>query len=185
MDPELAQRQLMIVPRLVDAQLAQVLYQVLLLRHWRGEVKHDAQVPQADSHWGDATLDAMLMVLTPHIEQASGCRLLPTYAYARLYFRGEALARHRDRAACQVAATIHLGANGGPASPILFEPAIAVTQHPGDAVVYLGDSIDHWREPFNGEHFGQLFLNYVHADGERAALIHDGRHGAFPPARST
>ncbi|MES2019405.1 MAG: hypothetical protein V4484_23185 [Pseudomonadota bacterium] len=184
MHPELAQRQLMIVPRLVDAQLAQVLYQMLLLRHWRGEVKHDRQVPQADSHWGDATLDAMLMALTRRIEQASGCPLLPTYAYARLYFRGEGLPRHRDRDAAQVAVTIHLGSSAGPAWPIWFAPGIALTQQPGDAVVYLGDRIEHWREPFAGEHFGQLFLNYVYADGERAGLIHDGRHHAFPPQRS-
>lgn len=183
MDPELAQRRLLVVPRLIDAQLAGMLYQMLLLRNWRGEVKHDRQVPLADSHWGDTTLDAALLVLTAAIERASGCRLLPTYAYARLYFRGEALARHRDRAACQVAATIHLGSDGGRSQPIRFEPDIAVDQRPGDAVIYLGDSIDHWRDPFEGERFGQLFLNYVFADGARAGLVYDGRRAAFPPAR--
>jgi hypothetical protein len=185
MDPELARRRLVIVPRLVDDQLAHTLYHVLLLRNWRGEVKHDRQAPAADSHWGDATLDATLLVLKAKIEQASGCRLLPTYAYARLYFRGDHLARHRDRPSCQVAATIHLGSNGLPTPPIWFEPDIAVSQRPGDAVVYLGDSIDHWREPFDGENFGQLFLNYVFADGECAGLIHDGRRNAFPPSLSS
>lgn len=184
MDPELARRRFLIVPRLVDEQFALVLYHVLLLRSWRGVVKHDRQAPTADSHWGDATLDATLLVLKAKIEQTSGCRLLPTYAYARLYFRGDELARHRDRASCQVAATIHLGASGGASQPIWFEPDIAVNQNPGDAVVYLGDSIDHWREPFDGNNFGQLFLNYVFADGERAGLIYDGRLDAFPPSVS-
>jgi len=184
MDPELARRRLLILPRFVDEQLARTLYHVLLLRNWRGDVKHDRQAPTADSHWGDVTLDATLLVLKRKIEQASGCRLLPTYAYARLYFRGDDLARHRDRASCQVAATVHLGVSGGPSQPIWFEPDIAVAQSPGDAVVYLGDSIDHWREPFDGDNFGQLFLNYVCADGERAGLIFDGRRGAFPPSLS-
>lgn len=182
MDPQLAQDRLMVVPRLVDAQLARLLYHVLLLRSWRGEVKHDGQAPLADSHWGDSTLDAALLVMQSAIERASSCRLLPTYAYARLYFHGDALARHRDRAACQVAATIHLGSSGGRPPPICFEPEHAIAQRPGDAVLYLGDSIDHWREPFAGENFGQLFLNYVFADGERAGLVHDGRHKAFPPS---
>ncbi|KQW02842.1 hypothetical protein [Rhizobacter sp. Root1221] len=185
MHAELARSRLVIVPGLVDEQLAHTLYHVLLLRSWRGEVKHDRQAPAADSHWGDATLDAALLILKVKIEEVSGCRLLPTYAYARLYFQGDALARHRDRASCQIAATIHLGATGGRASPIWFEPDIAVIQRPGDAVVYLGDSIDHWREPFDGESFGQLFLNYVFADGVRADLIHDGRRGAFPPSLTT
>lgn len=185
MVPELARRRLVIVPRLVNEQLTRTLYHVLLLRNWRSEVKHDHQSPAADSHWGDATLDATLLVLKAKIEQESGCLLLPTYAYARLYFPGDNLARHRDRASCQVAASIHLGSSGGASSPIWFEPDIAVSQRPGDAVIYLGDSIDHWREPFDGEHFGQLFLNYVFADGERAGLIHDGRHDAFPPSLSS
>lgn len=184
MNPELARRRVLVVPRFVDEQLARTLYHVLLLRNWRGEVKHDRQAPVADSHWGDATLDATLLVLKGKIEEASGCQLLPTYAYARLYFRGDGLPRHRDRDSCQVAATIHLGVSGGLSSPIWFEPDIAVTQSPGDAVVYLGDSIDHWREPFDGDNFGQLFLNYVFAWGERAGMIYDGRRAAFPPSLS-
>ncbi len=184
MVPELAQRRFVIVPQIIDERLARMLYEVLLLRSWRGEVKHDCQAPSADSHWGDCTLDAILLVMKSEIERASGCLLLPTYAYARLYFRGDHLARHRDRASCQIAATIHLGSIGSPAPPIWFEPDVAVTQRAGDAVVYLGDSIDHWREPFGGENFGQLFLNYVFADGERAEMIHDGRRSAFPPSLS-
>jgi hypothetical protein len=184
MDSELARRRFIVVPRLVDEQLARTLYGMLLLRSWRAEVKYDRQAPAAESHWGDATLDAALLALQPWIEQVSACLLLPTYSYARLYFRGDALERHRDRPACQVAATIHLGCSGGPSPPIWFEPDVAVDQRPGDAVVYLGDSIDHWREPFEGENFGQLFLNYVFADGERSGLVHDGRRDAFPPSLS-
>jgi len=184
MVPELATQRHVIAGRLIDERLALILYDVLLLRHWRGEAKRDRQAPGADSHWGDATLDATLLVLKPEIERISGCGLLPTYAYARLYFHGDDLPRHRDRAACQIAATIHLGSSGGPAPPIWFAPDVAITQRPGDAVVYLGDRIDHWREPFGGDSFGQLFLNYVFSDGERRDLIHDGRRGAFPPSLS-
>ncbi len=184
MAPDLTEHRYIIVRRLIDECLARVLYNVLLLRNWRGETKHDRQVPGADSHWGDSTLDATLLALKPEIERICGCALLPTYAYARLYLDGDCLPRHRDRAACQVAATIHLESSGGAAPPIWFAPDIAVSQRPGDAVVYLGDEIEHWRDPFGGENFGQLFLNYVFADGERRNLIYDGRVGDFPPSFS-
>ena len=60
-----------------------------------------------------------------------------------------------------------------------------MSQRPGDAVVYFGDRLEHWREPFEGTNFAQLFfLNYVRADGERRCYVHDGRKSAFPPAIS-
>lgn len=137
---------------LIAPRMADVLYRMLLLRQWRGEFRRDDQVPAAASHWGDSTLDALLLGLQPEIERVSGCALLPTYAYARLYLHGQSLARHRDRDACEIAVTLH-----------------------------LGDRVDHWREAFHGDHFGQLFLNYVRADGDRCDRLYDGRHHAFPP----
>jgi hypothetical protein len=184
MSPTLTEKRYLVVEALIDARLARILYGALLLRHWRGEFKRDAQVPDAQSHWGDSTLDAVLLGLQPDIERACGCALLPTYAYARLYLAGNALPRHRDRAACEVAATIHLGSSGHEPPPIRFAPDVAITQRPGDAVVYLGDRIDHWRDPFEGIDSGQVFLNYVFADGARQHLIHDGRRDAFPPSLS-
>jgi hypothetical protein len=178
----LASDRYVIVERLIDERLARILYRTLLLRRWRGEFRRDGQVPDAQSHWGDTTLDAVLLGLQPDIERACGRPLLPTYAYARLYLRGAALPRHRDRDAAEVAATIHVGSAGKPPPPIRFAPDIAIAQSVGDAVVYLGDQIEHWREPFDGDDFGQVFLNYVLADGERTSRLHDGRSGAFPPS---
>jgi hypothetical protein len=167
---------------LIDRRLARILYDVLLLRQWRHESKRDGQVPDAFSYWGDSTLDAVLIGLLPDFEAATGCKLLPTYSYARFYQKGNSLARHRDREACEIAATIHLGHSGTGPPPIRFAPDVAVTQQPGDAVIYLGDKLEHWRDPFAGENFGQLFLNYVRADGSRRGYIYDGRHAAFPPS---
>lgn len=182
MQPDLAAHGHVVVAPLIDRRFARILYDVLLLRQWRGEHKRDDQVPTAQSHWGDTTLDALLIGLLPDIEAASGCPLLATYSYARLYLHGNALARHRDRDAAEIAVTIHLGADDGdPPPPLRFAPDVAVVQQPGDAVVYLGDQLEHWRDPFTGSRFGQLFLNYVRADGARRGHVHDGRHDAFPP----
>ena len=184
MQPALRDHGHVIADGLIDPRMAQVFYRMLLLRQWRGEFRRDDQVPAAASHWGDSTLDALLLGLQPEIERVSGCALLPTYAYARLYLHGQSLPRHHDRDACEIAVSLHLGACGA-APPICFaQPsgqAVAVHQQPGDAVVYLGDRVDHWRALFHGEHFGQLFLNYVRANGDRRDRLYDGRHHAFPP----
>lgn len=178
----LAEHRYLIVEGLIDKRMACLLYNCLLLRQWRGEFKRDDQVPAAQSYWGDSTLDAVLLTLQPDIERACGCALLPTYAYARLYVRGNMLPRHRDRLSCEVAATIHIGFRGKAPPPIWFAPDIAVTQQVGDVVIYLGDQIEHWRDPFEGDNFGQVFLNYVLANGTRQDRLHDGRQNAFPPS---
>jgi hypothetical protein len=189
--PTLADQGYVTVDGFVDRRLASIVHTTLRLRQWRGEVKHDDQVPTALSHWGDPLLDALLVELGPDVERAAGSTLLPTYAYARLYLTGDALARHRDRAACEVAVTVHLGHTGTAPPPICLAapdaapgspPTVAVHQRPGDAVVYLGDRVEHWRDPFTGTDFGQLFLNYVRADGTRTGHRHDGRSDAFPPS---
>ena len=180
----LADQGYLVVEGFIDRRLARILYDVLLLRQWRGESKRDDQVPDAHSHWGDCTLDAVLIGLLPDFEAVTGCTLLPTYSYARLYLQGHSLPRHRDRQACEIAATIHLGHSGAEPPPIRFAQDVAVSQKPGDAVVYFGDRIEHWRDPFAGTNFGQMFLNYVRADGARRGYVHDGRRDAFPPSLS-
>ncbi|MDQ3935772.1 MAG: hypothetical protein M3340_14205 [Actinomycetota bacterium] len=169
-----------VVRGLVHRQLAQTLYNMLLLREFRGEGRRDEQVPTAFSFWGDSTLDGLLLTLRPEIERVAGCSLLPTYCYARVYRHGDSLARHRDRPAAEIAATIHLGSSGGEPPPIRFAPDFAVRQEPGDGVVYLGSEVEHWREAFAGQRFGQVFVNYVRAEGEHRHHAYDGRHDQFP-----
>jgi hypothetical protein len=169
-----------VIEKFFDRDLAAFLYDVLKLRVWRGEARTDDQVPGAASFWGDTTLDAILTRSLPKVEAIVGCQLAPTYAYARVYRTGDYLVRHRDRAACEVAVTIHLAHEGAEPPPIHFAPSTAVRQRPGDAVVYLGDKVEHWRDVFDGDRFGQLFLNFVRADGHNRHLIYDGRNSAFP-----
>ena len=182
MDPALVNDGYVVLEGFIDPQWAGILYDLLLLRQWRKEFKRDDQVREADSHWGDSTLDAILVGLLPELERAAGCALLPTYSYARLYSRGQSLPRHRDRAAAEIAVTVHLGYRGATPPPIRFAPDVAVHQKPGDAVLYLGDRVEHWRDTFQGDNFGQMFLNYVRADGPRKVFVYDGRRDAFPPS---
>src|SRR5215213_1019180 len=180
--PALVNDGYVVLEQFIDPRWAGILYDLLLLRQWRKEAKRDDQVREAESHWGDSTLDAILVGLLPDLERAAGCALLPTYSYARLYGHGQSLPRHRDRAAAEIAVTVHLGYMGATPPPIRFAPDVAVYQKPGDAVLYLGDRLEHWRDTFHGENFGQMFLNYVRADGPRKTFVYDGRRNAFPPS---
>ena len=45
---------------------------------------------------------------------ATGLKLVPTYAYCRLYKNGNILRRHKDRPSCEISTTIHLGGTPWP-----------------------------------------------------------------------
>ena len=48
-------------------------------------------------------------------------------------------------------------------------------------VIYKGHEIEHWREPFQGEHHAQVFLHY-NEQGGRFDSLYDGRPVlGFPP----
>ena len=56
---------------------------------------------------------------------------------------------------------------GGDSWPIFLEPSgqlgekgIKIDLEPGDMLVYSGCILEHWREQFEGENCGQVFLHY-------------------------
>ncbi|HXJ77687.1 MAG TPA: hypothetical protein VMS64_03305 [Candidatus Methylomirabilis sp.] len=183
MNPELSEKGYLSCHGLLEAGLARVIYKTLLLKHWRGECHRDNHIPTAASVSNIAETDALLLELRPRIEAISCCRLVPTYSYARVYFRGDAMVRHRDRVSCEVSVSIHLGRDGGDGS-LWFPPHTKVEMEAGDGAVYLGCQTEHWREPFTGNSMGQMFLHYVVADGPFAAHYFDGRPERFPPSVS-
>ena len=57
---------------------------------------------------------------------------------------------------------------------------IAVDLEPGDAMVYKGCEIEHWREPFHGIACAQVFYHYTDVNGDKFNPW-DGRpHGGLP-----
>lgn len=169
------------VPAFIDGRMACMLHTVLILRQHRGEGRRDDHMPSALSFWGDSTLDGFHLTVLPQVEEVVGDLLLPTYCYARLYSHGDTLHRHHDREACEIVASVHLGYRGLPPPPICFANGCEVELKPGDAVVFRGADIDHWRPQYLGESFGQLFMNFVRVDGPHSSHALDGRVQSFPP----
>lgn len=180
MAPPLSAQGVEIIQGFIDRRMAAMLYATLLLRGHRGEARSDDHIPTAMSFWGDATLDAFQLSVLPEVEAVVGAPLVQTYCYARLYSPGDTLARHHDREACEIVASVHLGSHGRPPPPICFATGEVISQQPGDAVVFEGAVVDHWRDTFYGQTFGQIFMNFVRADGQYRAWALDRRLAAFP-----
>jgi predicted 2-oxoglutarate/Fe(II)-dependent dioxygenase YbiX len=145
-----------------------------------GFTARDPQCPLSESVHGAPTFDSLLEQLLPYFEVASGKKLLPTYAYARLYRPGETLDVHTDRPACEISATLTLGYCGDPWAIYMGDnadksQASKITMGVGDAVLYRGMDKFHWREKFQGEWQAQVFLHYVDANGPHAEWKYDKR----------
>ena len=183
MNPELRANGWLPAKGILEPSLARVVFKTLLLQQWRGECYRDNHVPTATTVVNTALTDALLLDLRPRIESIAGCRIVPTYSYARVYMHDDAFIRHYDRGSCEVSVSIHVGRDGGEAS-LWFPPNFKVDMEQGDGIVYLGCDTDHWRERFDGNTMAQLLLHYVVAGGSHAAEYFDGQQQRFPPSVS-
>ena len=129
----------------------------------------DAQIPNTYSHYADPVMETLLVKMLPVMKEQTGLDLIPTYSYARAYKKGDELKRHKDRPSCEISTTINLG---GDPWPIFIEPSgetgkegTKVLLEVGDMLVYSGCELEHWREPFDGQVCGQVFLHYNHVNG--------------------
>ena len=97
-------------------------------------------------------------------------------SYARLYKHGDVLARHKDRVACAISSTINLGGDPWPiylnTTKNIAQDGFKVDLAPGDLLMYSGDKMEHWREEFQGDISGQVFLHYNEAGSKNK---YDGR----------
>jgi len=139
-------------------------------------VWNDQQIPETYSHYGDVAMETLLTQVKPIMEKETKLKLIETYAYARIYKKGDILHRHKDRFSCEISTTLNLG---GDDWPIYINPnkeegsldkegkyipskakGVKVDLNPGDMLVYRGNFLEHWRDAFKGENCGQVFLHY-------------------------
>ena len=121
----------------------------------------DEQVPNTYSQYGDFFMETLMMKVLPIMQERTEMTLVPCYTYTRIYKKGDILKRHKDRPSCEISTTLHLG--GDPWT--IFLEGTKVDLNVGDMLVYSGCDLEHWREPFEGEHCAQVFLHYNNIDG--------------------
>ena len=185
-----------VIKQAISKELAQFVYEYFLMkrqvsrkffddgyivqRNYDWGVWNDEQVPETYSHYADIVMETLLQSLQPRMEEETGLKLIPTYSYARIYKKGDVLKRHKDRDRCEVSTTLNIG---GDEWPIYLEPSgeegkegVKVDMQPGDMLVYKGCDVEHWREAFEGDNCGQVFLHYNDASDEKAEQNkYDGR----------
>jgi hypothetical protein len=177
-----------VVREAISKELAQFVYEYFLMKrqvarkmfddryisqfNFDWGVWNDEQVPETYSHYGDIAMETLLKGLKPLMEDETGLKLYETYSYARIYKKGDVLARHKDRYSCEVSTTLNLG---GDSWPIYLEPSgeegkegTKVILNQGDMLAYRGCEVEHWREAFTGENCAQVFLHYNDAEDEKA-----------------
>jgi len=140
----------------------------MLLLESRKNNKGDEQVADAAAvvHH-EPVFSTLLELVWPMLEETIGEKLLPTYAYSRLYKNGNDLKKHTDRPACEISVTLQLGRSHHYSWPI-FMGGNRIDLAEGDGVIYKGCEIDHWREKCSGPnnyYSGQVFLHYVKENG--------------------
>ena len=176
-----------VVKQAVNYELANFLYNYFLLK--REAVEHmyntnmtydngmlgtwgDTQIPNTYSIYGDPAFDTLLMKMLPVMKKETGLDVVPTYSYARMYKKGDELKKHKDRPSCEISTTLNLG---GDPWPIFLENNKVVLEI-GDMLIYEGCKLEHWREPFEGDNCGQVFLHYNNANGQFKNMnVFDGR----------
>lgn len=146
-----------------------------------GRFSNDDQCPLSLSLGGDPGFDAVLEWIRPEIERVIGLELAPTYSYVRRYAKGDGLPVHRDRRSCEVSLSIALRIpEGSERSPLRLRlpngDEVGVEMREGDACLYAGTEIEHWREIFQSDGLLQLFLHYITVTGANfPELVFDQR----------
>lgn len=137
------------------------------------------EMNRAFDRYADALSEAMMPVVQRRLENETGLTLLPTYSFARIYTTESKLSKHVDRGACEVSATMTVGyKNSAALWPICVEhegKRVPIELDVGDALIYRGMDLPHWREKLPSGLWCQIFFHFVDANGALAASKYDGR----------
>ena len=131
------------------------------------------------ARYADPLIETVLRNSLEHMEEITGKKLYPTYSFSRVYLKGDFLKPHVDRPSCEVSVTVHVATIGEP-WPIWMkvrgQEPVKMVLEPGDAVVYKGCEVTHWRDVADKtEVNAQFMLHYVDQEGPNAGYKFDRR----------
>ena len=155
----------------------------------------DPDVPNTPGIYCESVIENLSDFLLPKLESATGLKLLSTYTYFRIYKAGDILEKHTDRPACEISISLSLRKKGN-IWPIYVNntgyrtrksdkkehigDTTSIMLEEGDALIYRGCEVVHWREPYNeGTKLAQVFLHYVDADGRFTEWKNDKIHNKY------
>lgn len=139
--------------------------------------------------YADPLAETILYNAREDVEAACGRELDPTYSYSRIYVKGDQLKKHIDRPACEISVTVNVAINADKPWSIWCQykdnPPVECVLAPGDAVVYKGCEVYHWREPLqHADINAQFMLHYVDKNGPNASHKWDRRSSLGLPSNT-
>ena len=131
--------------------------------------------------YGDPVFELLLLDSLEKLQNITNKNLFPTYSYARTYTKDAVLLKHIDRESCEYSISLCLGKDNAD-WPLMLQThdtheKSGISLEIGDALIYKGMELLHWREKYKGEKQVQVFLHYVDRDGPFSAWIFDKRKG--------
>ena len=131
-------------------------------------VPPDPQVPTSPAAHNYSAFVELLSTKTSNVSKLIGERVLPSYCYARVYTEKSVLERHTDRSSCEISITVHLDSDDEWEFCIEDKTGKVnkVILNRGDAILYSGQDVPHWREKYEGSFYSQVFLHYVKSAGD-------------------
>jgi hypothetical protein len=145
--------------------------------------RDDEWFPEVPSFSNDDVIISLHSEVEEKIEELLNMELERTYNYCRIYNKNDKLRLHKDRAACEISITLALDYKGDKPWDIWLadydEEVHAVSLEPGDALLYRGTDLLHWRDSNPNEESTQAFLHYVNAKGEYSMYAGDFNNEKF------
>jgi hypothetical protein len=137
--------------------------------------------PSVYARYAEPLTEVILENSAEELSAIAQKHLVPTYSYSRVYVKGDELVRHTDRPSCEYSVTVHVATVGEPwpiwVQKVGGQPTQLVLS-PGDAVLYKGCEVAHWRNPMvNCDINVQFMLHYVDHNGPYVEYKWDKRPG--------
>ncbi len=163
-----------VIQSLLDQEQVSRLYDYTLSRAELGN-KDDGQVPGSPSFYQDKEVVALEKELHSKIEAHIQCPLLNVFCYHRVYKKRAILRTHKDSVRAEISVTINLGQQGDPWDLWVMdydENAHKVTLRPGDALIYQGSQLAHWRGKLeHADLVSQIMFHYVARNGKNKNAV--------------
>lgn len=158
-----------VIKNILDKQEVERLYQYTLKNAELGN-KDDGQVPGSPSFYQDKEVVRLQKQLLPKIEEHIQMQLLPVFCYNRVYRTGAVLRVHKDSERAEISTTLNVGNQGEIWDLWLLdydENAQRIALAPGDALVYYGSKLSHWRSKLvHADYVSQIMFHCVDKHGK-------------------
>jgi hypothetical protein len=139
------------------------------------------------ARYADPLTETILFNSHEYVEEITNKKLYPSYSFSRVYVKGDELKPHVDRPSCEISVTCHVATKGAPWLIWMHAPGkepISFELESGDAVVYKGCEVKHWRDKaVDTEVNAQFMLHYVDQNGPYAEYKFDKRTSLGVPTK--